>query len=120
MPPHVSPREPTPKLLFAVRYLLPAALLLAGVVCLFIPSSASVEAWAMFTGAGIAVFVLNVLHRAGVEGDRERAREEAARRYFTEHGQWPEEEPRPRGRTWTLAPGVETAERQEHEPHQRA
>jgi hypothetical protein len=100
------------RLLFAVRYVLPAALLLAGLVFLFIPTSVSLEAWAMFTGAGLAVFLLNLLHRVGVQGDEERAREEAARRYFAEHGRWPDddEEERPRGRRWTLPPGVEVAE----------
>jgi hypothetical protein len=31
-----------------------------------------------------------------VQGDRERDQEEAARRYFDEHGYWPDEAPRRR------------------------
>ena len=44
----------------------------------------------------------------------DREREEDARRYFDEHGEWPEGETR-RGRRWTLAPGVMTAEDEEAE-----
>jgi hypothetical protein len=36
------------------------------------------------------VLLLNLLFRMGVEGDRDREREEAARRYFDEHGHWPD------------------------------
>ena len=38
-----------------------------------------------------AVLLLNVLFRIGVEGDKERDREEEARRFFDEHGRWPDE-----------------------------
>lgn len=96
-------------LLFAVRYVLPAALVVAGVACLFIVGeSARVEAWAGLTGAGLSVFLLNLLYRVGVEGDEERERgEEAARAYFDEHGEWPEEEERSKGRRWALPEGVD-------------
>ena len=40
--------------------------------------------------AATAVLLLNVLYRIGVQGDRERDREEEARRYFDEHGRWPD------------------------------
>ena len=79
-----------------VRYVLPAALVVAGIV-IFIAgggSDVAVEGWALFTGAGLAVLLLNVLFRIGVEGDTERDREEAARVYFDEHGHWPDEKPR--------------------------
>jgi hypothetical protein len=32
-----------------------------------------------------------VLYRIGVAGDRDRDREEEARRFFDEHGRWPDE-----------------------------
>jgi hypothetical protein len=32
-----------------------------------------------------------VLYRIGVQGDRDRDREEDARRFFDEHGRWPDE-----------------------------
>ncbi|MEA2386694.1 MAG: hypothetical protein QOJ22_868 [Thermoleophilaceae bacterium] len=98
--------------LVAVRYVVPAALLVAGVACLFVVNdSARLEAWAGLTGAGLSVFLLNLLYRVGVQGDEERQQgEEAARAYFDEHGEWPEEEERPRGRRWTLPEGVDPAE----------
>jgi hypothetical protein len=71
----------------AVRYGIPAALVLAGLVCLFVvPSGTRFEAWALFTGAGLSVLLLNLLFRIGVQGDLDRDREDAARAYFEEHG----------------------------------
>jgi hypothetical protein len=76
----------------AVRYGIPAALVLAGIVCLFVaPDSSAVEGWALFTGAGLAVLLLNVLYRIGASGDADRDREDAARAYFAEHGRWPDD-----------------------------
>jgi hypothetical protein len=57
--------------------------------------------------------MVNFLFRLGVSGDRDREREEEARRYFDAHGVWPEDEPVAATRTWTLAPGVVTAEEEE-------
>ena len=45
----------------------------------------------MFVSAATAVLLLNVLYRMGVEGDKDRDREEDARRFFDEHGRWPDE-----------------------------
>jgi hypothetical protein len=72
----------------AVRYGIPVALLIAGVVVAGV--SGSVAAGALFISAATAVLLLNVLYRIGVQGDRERDREEEARRYFDEHGRWPD------------------------------
>jgi hypothetical protein len=47
-------------------------------------------AGALFFSAASAILLLNVLHRIGVEGDKERDREEAARAYFDQHGRWPD------------------------------
>jgi hypothetical protein len=53
--------------------------------------------------------LLNLLYRISVSGDQDRAREEEARRYFDEHGQWPEEPQAPVSqRRWTLPKGVVT------------
>jgi hypothetical protein len=94
-----------------VRYGLPLVLVLAGLVCLFaLPTGSQVEAWAMFTGAGMAVLLLNWLYRIGVSGDTERDREEAARDYFEQHGRWPDEEERPAGRKWKLPEGIMSPE----------
>ena len=72
----------------AVRYGIPAVLLIAGFVVA--GTSGSVAAGALFISAATAVLLLNVLYRIGVQGDRERDREEEARRYFDEHGRWPD------------------------------
>ena len=73
--------------LHAIRYGIPLALLIAGVVVGAVTDSFAASA--LFFSAGSAVLLLNVLYRIGVEGDKERDREEAARAYFDEHGRWP-------------------------------
>jgi hypothetical protein len=75
----------------AVRYGIPAALFVAGNVVVFTSGRVGVAAGAMFVSAATAVLLLNVLYRIGVEGDKERDREEAARRFFDDHGHWPDE-----------------------------
>ena len=76
-----------------VRYGLPAILFLAGIVMLALePNTIGIEGFAMATGAALALVLLNALFRAGVRGDRERDREEAAREYLAQHGHWPDEE----------------------------
>ena len=78
----------SPITLNAVRYGIPAVLFIAGVI---VSAVASAAAGALFISAATAVLLLNFLFRIGVEGDKERDREEAARRYFDEHGRWPGE-----------------------------
>jgi hypothetical protein len=50
-----------------------------------------IPAGAMFISAATAVLLLNVLFRIGMEGDKARDKEEDARRFFDEHGRWPDE-----------------------------
>ena len=78
----------SPITLNAVRYGIPAAFFIAGTV---IWGTGSVAAGAMFISAATAVLLLNFLFRIGIEGDKERDREDEARRYFDEHGRWPGE-----------------------------
>lgn len=74
-----------------VRYGIPLVLVIAGIVFALIDHDGTgAETWAMFTGAGVSVLLLNVLYRMGVEGDGDRDREERAREYFDEHGHWPD------------------------------
>jgi hypothetical protein len=75
-----------------VRYGIPLALLVTGVVVAG-TSGSGIVAGAMFVSAATAVLLLNVLYRMGVQGDRDRDREEEARRFFDEHGHWPDEPP---------------------------
>jgi hypothetical protein len=106
-------------MLNVVRYGIPAALILAGIVVLVATSGDTrIEGWALFTGAGLSVLLLNLLFRFGVKGEEERAQEDAARAYFDEHGEWPEEEA-PRGRKWKLPPGVVMPEDDERRRRER-
>ena len=72
----------------AVRYGIPAVLFVAGMV---VWGTGEVAGGALFISAATAVLLLNFLFRIGVEGDKARDKEEAARRYFDEHGRWPGE-----------------------------
>ena len=77
----------------AVRYWLPVALIVAGVLSLFvIDDSDRFEAFSMLVGSGLSVALLNVLFRYGAKGDEERDAEDAAREYYAQHGRWPDEE----------------------------
>ena len=76
--------------LHAIRYGIPLVLVVAGVIVSATAGGVGIAAGALFFGAGSAVLLLNVLYRIGVEGDKERDREEAAREYFDKHGHWPD------------------------------
>jgi hypothetical protein len=78
-------------LLLALRFGLPAVLVVTGVIVLASGGSNAGEGGAMFIGAGLSVLLLNLLFRYGAQGDHERDDEEAARRFFAEHGRWPDE-----------------------------
>jgi hypothetical protein len=82
-------------LMIAVRYVLPGALCLAGVVVLAVnPGGFGVEGFGLFVGAGLSILLLNVLFRISVSGDVERSHEQEARDYYERHGRWPDEERR--------------------------
>jgi hypothetical protein len=77
-----------------LRYGLPAVLVVAGFVMLFVASdSIKWDGFAMCVGAGLAVLLMNVLFRFGAKGDDEREAEDAAREYYSAHGHWPDEKP---------------------------
>jgi hypothetical protein len=81
-------------LLNAVRYGLPAVLILAGFAVLLVDHGGRrFDGFAMLIGAGLSVALLNLLFRFGVAGDRERDTEERAREFLSEHGHWPDEAP---------------------------
>jgi hypothetical protein len=85
-------REQRSKTMIGVRYVLPAAVALVGlVVLIFDQSLIGLEGFVLFIGAAGSILLLNVLYRIGVSGDAERDREEAARTYFDEHGRWPDD-----------------------------
>jgi hypothetical protein len=89
----MTPPPPPPRSIIAVRYVLPAAILLAGVLALiFGDAITGLEGLAMGIGVAGSVLLLNILYRVGVAGDAERDEEEAARVYFDEHGRWPQDD----------------------------
>jgi hypothetical protein len=79
-----------------VRIWLPVAIVLVGLILIALnPNENGLEGGAMVVGAGLSVWLLNLLYRIGVSGDRERDAEDRARDYYDEHGHWPDEEPGP-------------------------
>ncbi len=77
--------------LIAIRYLLPSAVVLAGLIVMALGSESDVEGGAGIVSAGLAIYAMNWLYRASVDGDRVRDEEQAARDYFDTHGHWPDE-----------------------------
>jgi hypothetical protein len=77
--------------LLAIRYGIPLVLFIAGTIVTATAGRVGLAAGALFFSAASAVLLLNVLYRIGVEGDKERDREETAREFFDEHGRWPDE-----------------------------
>jgi hypothetical protein len=104
--PGLSPWKPAPPdpeqarrerrhrvLMICVRYVVPAAIFIVGIVVFAVVPDREValDIGAMFVGVAIAVFLLNFFFRMGVSGDADRDREEEARTYFDAHGRWPDE-----------------------------
>jgi len=94
------PQQDYRRTLFIVRYVLPGALTLVGVILIVIkPEGPTLHGGLGIIGAGLAAFLFAFLARVSMTGDRFRDREEEARRFFDEHGYWPDEDPsRARGR----------------------
>ena len=85
--------------MLALRYALPAALIVLGIILWPLnPEELGVELFSMLVGAGLSILAFNVLFRWGAQGDLERQAEADARDYFSAHGHWPDEAPRPSGR----------------------
>lgn len=78
-------------MLKAVRYGLPAVIVLAGLIALVVEPD-SFEGALAIVGAGLSVGLLNFLHRIGADGETDRHDEAAARTYFDAHGRWPDED----------------------------
>jgi hypothetical protein len=73
-----------------VRWILPALICLGGLIAIIVAPDEA-EAGAMIVGAGLSVWLLNLLYRVGVTGDRDRQAEDRAREYFDRHGHWPDD-----------------------------
>jgi hypothetical protein len=85
-PSPTPPRWP----LVLLRYVLPAAVVLTGIVVMALGSETELEGGAGIVSAGIAIFFINWLFRAGAAGEREREAEDRARDYYDRHGRWPD------------------------------
>ena len=100
-----------------VRVWLPVAIVVAGVIAI-IATGGSLTGWEggmAIIAAGLSVWLLNVIFRVGVAGERERDAEDAARDFYAEHGYWPDEAP---PETAPPAPPAATAE-PPADPHRR-
>jgi hypothetical protein len=78
-----------------VRVWLPLAIIAGGLIAIVATggSLSGVEGGVAIIAAGISVWLLNVIFRVGVAGERERDAEDAARDFYAEHGYWPDEAP---------------------------
>jgi hypothetical protein len=85
----VSSRS-TSWVLLTVRYILPAVVVIAGVVVMAMGSESDLEGGASIVSAGLAIYFVNWLFRMGASGERERDAEDAARDYYDRHGRWPQ------------------------------
>jgi hypothetical protein len=98
-----------------VRIWLPVIVVVAGLVTIaFNPTVDGLEGAAHIVGAGLAIWLLNLLVRIGISGEKDRDEEDAAREFFDVHGYWPDEEPPPAPRPQPPAhrPRVHPAPRQ--------
>ncbi len=79
--------------LTATRLWLPVAIAIAGVVLIVIghgrTSAAGIGVGLVIVG--IIVWMINWMYRMSVESNDARDREEEARRFYDEHGRWPDE-----------------------------
>lgn len=79
----------TALVLVGIRYVLPIAVVIAGLVIMALGSESDLEGGASIVSAGLAIYFVNWLFRIGADGDHERDAEQAARDYFNQHGRWP-------------------------------
>ncbi|HXE44584.1 MAG TPA: hypothetical protein VN635_05240 [Conexibacter sp.] len=77
-------------MLALVRYGLPAAIAVAGVVCLELGGTAA-GAGVVLIGSAAIVLLINVLFRMSLTSNRDREAEEEARERFEREGRWPDD-----------------------------
>jgi hypothetical protein len=89
-----SAKLPSSPLIRVLRWWLPAALCLFGVVIMVIDGfdGFGVSAFAAFAGAGSSIWLANFLWRLGVSGDDDREQEAEDRAYLAQHGHWPDQD----------------------------
>ncbi len=83
-----------------VRFWLPVVVTAVGMVIMTVGLVRDDAPWAegggLIVSAGLSIWLLNVLHRMGVSGDRAREEEDEARAFYDRHGRWPDEPEPPR------------------------
>jgi hypothetical protein len=80
--------------LYAVRYVVPALVCVAGVLVLGLGSPAlRLDAFVVLVAAGLSTLLFNKLVRVGIVGDLDRDEEEAARLFLDRYRMWPDEVP---------------------------
>jgi hypothetical protein len=79
-------------LLQFTRLWLPAIVVAAGLVVMIAGGDdVALEGGGAIVGAGLAIWLLNVLHRMGASGEHVRDDEADARAFFDRWGHWPDE-----------------------------
>jgi hypothetical protein len=94
IPPEAIAARPPSRMLGIrlVRYGLPAAILLAGIIIVaVVPGTVGEEGVVTMFGVCLCVALFNSLVRLGVSGDRDRDKEQAARDQYERTGVWPDE-----------------------------
>jgi hypothetical protein len=81
---------PNSPVLFAVRYLLPAAIAVGGIVAIV---AGNPGMGIVLIGMGGLVFGMNYYWRLSFSEQSDRQKEEDARDYYDRHGHWPDEKP---------------------------
>ncbi len=79
-------------LLQFTRVWLPAIVVFAGLCVMVLGGDdIALEGGGAIVGAGLSIWLLNVLHRMGVSGEHTRDEEAEAREFFDRWGHWPDE-----------------------------
>jgi len=98
-----------------LRVWLPVAIIAGGILVIVATgaSETGLEGGAAIIGAGASVWLLNVIFRIGVQGERDRDAEDDARDFYASHGYWPDEAPPGAGD----APEPERPDPERRDPH---
>jgi hypothetical protein len=89
-----TPARELRRTLFVVRWVLPSALTLAGIVLVCIdPQGDGGLGGLGVIGAGLAAFLFAYLAKMSMSGDTARDKDNEQSAFFDEHGYWPDEDP---------------------------
>ncbi len=91
VPPPARRRRRTPGVLLFTRWILPAVIIVAGLVALSFGTLDALYGGSTLIAAGIAVWLISWAYRYGSGSDDERDAEARARAYFERFGRWPDE-----------------------------